>query len=86
MLKIDTDGSDFEILQGGIKSLQSGCIISILIEASQDVQKQISDYLKNFDLTSDYRFNDLSNHSDRRRIANNKDERNRVYTQTPFIG
>ena len=83
--KIDTDGSDFEILQGGIKSLQSGCIISILIEASQDVQKQISDYLKNFDLTSDYRFNDLSNHSDRRRIANNKDERNRVYTQTPLI-
>ena len=84
--KIDTDGSDFEILQGGINSLQSGCIISILIEASQDVQKRISDYLKNFDLTSDYRFNDLSNHSDRRRIANNKDERNRVYTQTPFIG
>ena len=85
VLKIDTDGSDFEILQGGINSLQSGCIISILIEASQDVQEQISDYLKNFDLTSDYRFNDLSNHSDRRRVANNKYERNRVYTQTPLI-
>lgn len=85
VLKIDTDGSDFEILQGGIKSLQSGCIISILIEASQDVQKQISDYLKNFGLTSDYRFNDRSNHSDTRRIANNKDERNRVYTQIPLI-
>lgn len=85
VLKIDTDGSDFEILQGGVNSLQSGCIISILIEASQDVQNRISDYLKNFDLTSDYRFNDLSNHSDRRRIANNKDERNRVYTQTPLI-
>ena len=85
VLKIDTDGSDFEILQGGIKSLQSGCIISILIEASQDVQEQISDYLKSFDLTSDYRFNDLSNHSDRRRVANNKEERNRVYTQTPLI-
>ena len=85
VLKIDTDGSDFEILQGGIKSLQSGCIISILIEASQDVQEQISDYLKSFDLTSDHRFNDRSSHSDTRRIANNKDERNRVYTQTPLI-
>ena len=85
VLKIDTDGSDFEILQGGIKALQSGCIVSVLIEASQDVQNQIIHYLKTFNLIYDYRFNDLSNHSDRRRILSNKTERNRIYTQKPLI-
>lgn len=85
VIKIDTDGNDFEILQGGIKSLQSGCIISILIEASQSVQKQINNYLKSFNFELDYRFNDLSNHSDRRRIASNKEERNRIYTRIPLI-
>lgn len=85
VLKIDTDGSDFEILQGGIKALQSGCIVSVLIEASQDVQNWIVDYLKTFNLIYDYRFNDLSNHSDGRRISSNKTERNRIYTQKPFI-
>lgn len=37
VLKIDVDGKDFEILQGGFKALQSGCIVSVLIEVSQDV-------------------------------------------------
>lgn len=85
LLKIDTDGSDFEILQGGVKALQSGCIASVLIEAQQDVQNRIVDYLKTFNLIYDYRFNDLSNHSDRRRILSNKTERNRIYTQKPLI-
>jgi len=85
VLKIDVDGNDFEILQGGNKALQSGCIVSVLIEASQDVQHRIIDYLETFDLIYDYRFNDLLNHSDRRRISNNKPERNRIYTQNPLI-
>ena len=85
LLKIDTDGNDFEILQGGIKALQSGCIISILIEASCAIQNQINDFLENFNLLADDRFNDLSNHSDRRRIVNNKNERNRVYTRAALI-
>ena len=85
ILKIDTDGNDFEILQGGIKSFKSGCIVSVLIEASQGVQNQISDYLETFNLIYDSRFNDLSSHSDRRRIATNKNERNRIYTQKSLI-
>jgi FkbM family methyltransferase len=85
VLKIDVDGNDFEILQGGNKALQAGCIVSVLIEASQDVQHRIIDYLETFDLIYDYRFNDLLNHSDRRRISNNKPERNRIYTQNPLI-
>ena len=85
ILKIDTDGNDFEILQGGTKSFQSGCIVSVLIEASQDVQNQITDHLETFNLIYDSRFNDLSNHSDKRRIATNKNERNRIYTQKSFI-
>ena len=85
ILKIDTDGNDFEILQGGIKSFKSGCIVSVLIEASQGVQNQISDYLETFNLIYDSRFNDLSSHSDRRRIAANKNERNRIYTQKSLI-
>jgi len=85
VLKIDTDGSDFEILQGAIRSLQFGCIVSVLIEASQDVHKDIEDYLKSFTLIYDYRFNNLSNHSDKRRISKNKSERNRVYSQASMI-
>lgn len=85
ILKIDTDGNDFEILQGGIQSFKSGCIVSVLIEASQDTQNQIFDYLETFDLIYDYRFNNLSNHSDKRRILANKSERNRIYTQKNLI-
>lgn len=85
VLKIDVDGNDFEILQGGTKALNSGCIVSVLIEASQDVQHRIIDYLEIFDLIYDYRFNDLLSHSDRRRISNNKTERNRIYTQNSLI-
>jgi FkbM family methyltransferase len=45
VLRINVDGNDFEILQGGNKALQSGCFVSVLIEASQDVQHRIIDYL-----------------------------------------
>jgi FkbM family methyltransferase len=80
ILKIDVDGLDFEILKGGVKALESGCVRSILIEASEEVQVQIATYLQNFSFSPDERFNHIDGHSDERRKNNKRQERNRVYT------
>ena len=80
ILKIDTDGFDFDILKGGESTLESGRIISILIESSEEGQNLIEDYLKRFEFNADSRFNSLVDHSDKRRKANGKKELNRVYS------
>lgn len=84
-LKIDTDGNDFEVLQGADRSLKYGLIDSVLIEASELQHKKIERYLKTFRLIYDPRFNDLILHSDNRRKSLNKLERNRVYTKENLL-
>ena len=81
ILKIDTDGTDFDILKGAELMLKSCKIISILIESSEEEQEFIESYLKRFDYIADSRFNLLSDHSDKRRKINGKKERNRVYSK-----
>jgi FkbM family methyltransferase len=81
ILKIDTDGFDFDILKGAEVTLGSGKIISVLIESSEEDQNLIEDYLKRFDFIADSQFNSLADHSDKRRKANGKKERNRVYSK-----
>ena len=81
ILKIDTDGTDFDILKGAELALKDGKIISILIESSEEEQEFIESYLKRFGYTADSRFTLLSDHSDKRRKINGKKERNRVYTK-----
>lgn len=85
ILKIDVDGLDFEILQGASRSLRTGLISSVLIEASEDIQLQISEFLAAFSYVSDSRFNELEAHSDVRRKAAGKLERNRVYTLSALV-
>lgn len=80
ILKIDTDGTDFEILKGGAKSLKLGRIHSVLIEGSEEEQVKISEYLAKLNLHGDRRFNEFLPHSDVRRIEKKSKERNRVYT------
>jgi len=82
ILKIDVDGLDFDILKGSVRSLKSGCVKSILIESSEEVQLQINDFLQGFSFVPDDRFNNLSGHSDIRRKEKNSYERNRVYSLT----
>jgi FkbM family methyltransferase len=82
ILKIDVDGLDFEILKGGEASLESGCVKSVLIEATDKVQLEVSEFLQDFKFLADERFNGLEGHSDVRRKNNNKQERNRVYSLT----
>lgn len=80
ILKIDTDGTDFEILKGATESLRLGRIHSVLIEGSEEEQVKISEFLAKFNLHGDRRFNEFLPHSDLRRIDNKSKERNRVYT------
>ena len=80
LLKIDVDGLDFEVLRGAKHSLASGRITSVLIEASEKTQLNISHFLEEFSFISDQRFNEIESHSDFRRIAAGNDERNRVYS------
>jgi hypothetical protein len=81
ILKIDTDGTDFNILKGAELALKDGKIVSILIESSEEDQGFIESYLKSFDLIADSRFNLINEHSDTRRKINGKKERNRVYSK-----
>lgn len=81
ILKIDTDGTDFDILKGAELALKDGKIVSILIESSEEDQGFIESYLKSFDLIADSRFNLIDEHSDLRRKINGKKERNRVYSK-----
>ena len=81
ILKIDTDGTDFDILKGAELALKDGKIVSILIESSEEDQGFIESYLKSFDLIADSRFNLINEHSDTRRKINGKKERNRVYSK-----
>ena len=85
ILKIDVDGNDFDILQGAEESLISKDIVSVLIESPEVQQHEIENFLIRFGFKSDYRFNNLTNHSDFRRKANNKLERNRIYTKSDLI-
>ena len=82
ILKIDVDGLDFDILKGSVQLLELGCVKSILIESSEEVQLQINNFLQGFSFVPDDRFNNLSGHSDTRRKEKNSYERNRVYSLT----
>ena len=81
ILKIDTDGTDFDILKGAELALKNGKIVSILIESSEEGQGLIESYLKRFNYIADSRFNLIAEHSDTRRKINGGKERNRVYSK-----
>ena len=80
ILKIDTDGTDFEILKGASRALNQKKIVSVLIESSELQQVEIGKFLSQYGLHPDKRFDQIENHSDIRRIAGGKTERNRIYT------
>lgn len=80
ILKIDTDGTDFEILKGASRALSQRKIVSLLIESSELQHIEIGRFLSQYNLLPDERFDWIENHSDKRRIAGAKTERNRIYT------
>ena len=85
ILKIDVDGLDYDILRGGKESLVSGEILSVLIESPESIQDQIANFLNKYNFVLDLRFQSVPNHSDVRRIALGKTERNRIYTHFDFL-
>lgn len=85
ILKIDTDGHDFEILKGTKNYLENNLVDSVLIETNANQQKDIEQFLVQFKLIPDARFNLLPDHSSSRRISAGKLERNIVYTKGNLI-
>jgi hypothetical protein len=84
ILKIGVDGLDFDTL-GARWSLESGTICSVLTDAADNAQSEISAFLSEFNFVSHQRFNEVASHSDGRRIAAGKVERNRVYSRLEVI-
>jgi FkbM family methyltransferase len=80
IIKIDVDGLDYEVLLGAKDSLDSGKILSVLIEATEEIHLRIFGYLWKFGFIEDKRFNMVSGHSNIRRVEAGVKERNKVYT------
>ena len=67
-IKIDVDGHEIDILQGGLKTLGEPELKSILIECNGGESKnKIDTLLESKGFSLDERFNNLKNHSSKRR-------------------
>jgi len=82
-IKIDVDGHEMDILQGGLKTLTRPELKSILIECNGGESKvKIDALLESKGFTLDNQFNNLENHSSKRREGNSENvARNVVYSK-----
>jgi FkbM family methyltransferase len=84
ILKIDTDGHDFECLKSATDSLISGRVISINIEISIKDKRKLDKFCKAFDLLPDARFNLMATNSKNWRRKKGKYIVNRIYTKPRY--
>lgn len=80
IIKIDTDGNEFDILRGFESSFRLGYIESVLVETTAANIDQISDLLASFGLMEDFSFSKIAGHSDHRRIQSGNPERTKIYS------
>ena len=80
IIKIDTDGNEFDILRGFENSFRLGYIESVLVETTAANVDQISDLLASFGLMEDSSFSKIAGHSDHRRIQSGNPERTKIYS------
>jgi FkbM family methyltransferase len=85
ILKIDIDGADFSALKSSQGLLIKKSIVSVLIESTPEEHREIEKFLANYALFPDSRFNEMNPHSNVRRVATLKVERNVVYTRRDLI-
>jgi len=80
IIKIDTDGNEFDILCGFKNSLRLGYVQSVLVETTAANVDEISDLLASFGLMEDSSFSKIAGHSDHRRIQSGNPERTKIYS------
>jgi len=82
-IKIDVDGHEIDILQGGLNTLARSELKSILIESNGDESKErIDEILKSNGFSLDNQFNNIEKHSSKRRENSAENvARNIVYSK-----
>jgi FkbM family methyltransferase len=81
VIKIDVDGLEMKILQGLKKSLSSGIVKGLLVEATTQSYGKISGFLRRFGYSVDTQFDSLENHSTKRRTLSGSAERNLIFSK-----
>jgi len=84
ILKIDTDGKDFDVLKGAVTALNNKQIVSVNIELNLDAVEQVDNFLAGLGLSPDLRFNYLPTNSRYWRRKKNKPMINRIYSIAEF--
>lgn len=81
IVKIDTDGNEFDVLGGFEKSFGKNLVESILVETTSANVSQIDEILKSNKFIEDYSFLGIKDHSNHRRIKAGNRERTKIYSQ-----
>lgn len=80
IIKIDTDGNEFDVIRGFEQSLAEGLIASILVETTEFNVMEIERYLLVYGLAEDHNFLSVEGHSNDRRIKAGNIERSKIYS------
>ena len=84
IIKIDTDGNEFDVLRGLKQSFEKGLIESVLVETTSVNVLQIDDFLESHDLVEDTSYLDVEGHSNQRRTISGNKERTKIYSRARF--
>lgn len=81
IVKIDTDGNEFDVLCGFKNSFEKNLVESILVETTMANESQIDEILKSNNFTEDVTYLEIEGHSNHRRIKAGNKERTKIYSQ-----
>ena len=81
IVKIDTDGNEFDVLRGFQKSFEKFLVESILVETTSANESQIDEILKANKFIEDITYLEIEGHSNHRRIKAGNKERTKIYSQ-----
>jgi len=84
IIKIDTDGNEYDVLCGLQKSFEKDLIESVLVETTSVNVAQIDEFLKSHNFSEDISYLDLAGHSNHRRISSGNRERTKIYSRARF--
>lgn len=79
LVKIDTDGNEFDVLSGFKKSFEKNLVKSILVETTSANESQIDEILKSNKFVEDFTYLEIEGHSNHRRIKAGNKERTKIY-------
>ena len=79
MIKIDTDGNEFEVLTGFTNSFKRGVIATVLVETHPTNRNEIEAFFRELGFHEDESYLKVEGHSNYRREAIGNGERTKVY-------